>query len=338
MRRLTCLKSCILSTFLFLGLICIVLGSLAGIVAWHGYQVRQVAIASDPHSVKFDNEDRSYRIYVPDNLPEETAVPLVFVIHGGGGTDEGIERVTKARFNALADEHGFIVVYPQGIDKQWSDGRDDDFRPESHKNGVDDVGYFEFLIDEVSGEYNIDAQRIYATGISNGGFMSMRLACDASDKFAAVGIVTATLSNALGDICAPSNPIGIAIFNGTADPLVPYNGGDVKIFWQKRGAVHSTDETVEFWVEQNQCDTEPQTDKLADKDPDDKTRVTRYIYSNCADNVQVILHKIDGGGHTWPGGVPYLPKFIVGRVTDDINGADEIWEFFSTQKLDGATE
>lgn len=337
MRRLTCLKSCILSTFLFLGFICVVLGVLAGMVAWHGYKVRQVAIASDPYSVSFDSEDRSYRLYVPANLPEGEAVPLVFVIHGGGGTAEGLERVTEGRFNELADEHGFIVIYPQGIDKQWSDGRADDFRSDAHQDGVDDVSYFKFLIGEVASQYDIDAQRIYATGISNGGFMSMRLACEASDLFAAVGIVTANMSKALGETCAPTEPIGIAIFNGTHDPLVPYDGGHVQILWQKRGAIHSTDETVAFWVEQNQCDTDPNTENLTDTDPNDQTRVTRHTYTNCAANANVILYKIDRGGHTWPGGMPYLPRFMVGRVSHDINGADEIWTFFVTQTL-GLTE
>lgn len=312
-------------------MICVVFGALTGWVAWHGYRVNRIALASDPQTVKFDGQERSYRIHVPDNLPADTPVPLVFAIHGGGGTAEGMERVANGRFNELADQDGFIVVYPQGIDKQWSDGRNDDFRSDAHQDGVDDVGYFEFLIDEVSAQYNIDPQRIYPTGISNGGFMSMRLACELSDRFAAVGIVTANLSKDLAATCQPSEPIGIIILNGTNDPLVPYEGGHVKIFWQKRGAIHSTDETVEFWVDHNDCQTPPTVATLADKDPDDKTRVEQSTYADCADNVQVILDKIDGGGHTWPDGVPYLPQFLVGRVSRDINAVDEIWSFFQTQ-------
>jgi polyhydroxybutyrate depolymerase len=319
---LKCLGGCLVG---ILAVACLSACSIVGVGIYYRHRLNQYPVESKAVQVDFDGHERSYRIYVPENLAEPA--PLVFVIHGGGGDATGMEQMTKTRFNELADRDGFIVVYPQGIDNQWSDGRADDFRPESHQAGVDDVGYFNFMIDDVAADYDVDEDHIFATGISNGGFMSMRLACELSDRIAGVGIVTAQMSVDLGKTCQPSEPVKVLMMNGTDDPLVPYEGGHVEVFRRKRGAIWSVDETVDFWVAQNGCDEVPLSERLPDEE-DDGMRVERRDYAGCVAGGEVVLYRVEGGGHTWPGGVQYLPSLIVGKATQDMSGADEIWAFW----------
>lgn len=322
---LKCVGGCLVMVFT---VACLSACAVVSVGVYYRNQLNKISIESEEIQVEFDGHDRTYRIYVPDNVTDPA--PLVFVIHGGGGEATGMERMTAGGFNDLADRDGFIVVYPQGIDNQWNDGRKDDFRnSDAHTAGVDDVGYFDFMIDDIASNYAINEDRIFATGISNGGFMSMRLACHLSDRIAAVGVVTAQMSVDLVDTCAPQDPVGILMMNGTDDPLVPYEGGYVKVFFQKRGAIWSTDETIDFWVNYFECDDMPLSERLPDVEDDDM-RIQRETYTGCVDGAGVILYQIEGGGHTWAGGIPYLPALIVGHTAEDIVAADEIWAFFQT--------
>lgn len=153
------------------------------------------------------------------------------------------ELLTRAAFNRIADRDGAIVVYPDGVDRHWDDGRD---LPETAaRENVDGVGFMLALVAGVASEHPLDRGRIFATGISNGGFMSMRLACDAATTFAAVAPVTATLSEKLGARCNPAQSVVVAIINGTEDPLVRWSGGTVKVLGVSRGAVWSAEKTFE---------------------------------------------------------------------------------------------
>jgi polyhydroxybutyrate depolymerase len=262
------------------------------------------------------------------------AAPLIFVLHGGGGSASNMELLTRGAFNRIADREGAIVVYPEGVDRHWNDGRD---LPETAaRENIDDVGFILALIEEVARQYSLDRGRIYATGISNGGFMSMRLACDAAGTFAAVAPVTAVLSEKLGARCAPTRPVAIMIINGTEDPLVPWTGGMVKVLGVSRGAVWSADRTFERWLELDGC--RPRGDgALTDNDPADKTAVVVHR-ERCRDNVEVRLYEVRGGGHTWPGGVAYASERLVGRVSREFDASQEIWTFVKSHARSNAKE
>ncbi len=245
-----------------------------------------------------------------------TPLPTLLVLHGSGGDGRRMQQLTN--FNHLADAEGFMVVYPDGVAREWNDGRI--FRPST----VDDVGFISALIDRLVAEYGADPERIFASGISNGGLMSYRLACDLSGKIRGIAAVAANLARDLHPNCTPRLPIAVLIMNGTADPLVPYNGGEIM---GGRGVVLSTEETVAFWRAHNQCTDRPEVQALPNRAPLDRTRVYLTAYQNCA--AKVALYRIEGGGHTWAGGLQHLPAALVGRHSRDIDASAVIWAFFA---------
>lgn len=284
---------------------------------------RQRANAEAPcYATTHDGLERFVRIYAPSG--HAGPLPIVFVIHGGGGSAGNMEWLTANRFNRIADRDGVLVVYPEGIENGWNDGRSD-LRTEAVRRGIDDLGFLRKLPQELAALFSIDAARVYATGISNGGFMSFRLACDAADVFAAVAPVTANLTAELAPRCRPTRPISVAILNGTNDPLVPWNGGAVRVLFTNRGEVLSVPQTIARWRELNDCTAlEPRTAR--DEDADDGTTLRTHA-ARCAAGTELALFGIEGGGHTWPGGVQYLPRLLVGRTSRELDGAEAIWEF-----------
>jgi polyhydroxybutyrate depolymerase len=268
---------------------------------------------------------RTYRLYVPTRLHEPA--PLLFVLHGGGGSGSNMELMTRQEFNRIADRDGVIIVYPDGIGRNWNDGRSN-VRSTAMEEHVDDVGFFRALVRELSMRYPVDAKRVYSTGISNGGFMSFRLACDAADVFAAVAPVAANLSADIGPTCKPSRPVSVAILNGTEDPLVPWNGGQVGRFGIRRGEAWSTEKTFDTWAMLDGC-TERSDDQVIDNVADDHTSVVLHVRSRCKAGTEVRLYEIQGGGHNWPRGEKYLGEAIVGRISQELDGAREVWSFLS---------
>jgi polyhydroxybutyrate depolymerase len=227
----------------------------------------------------------------------------------------------------MAEAEGFLVACPEGVENHWNDGRAND-RSRAHIEDIDDVGFLLELIERISISHNVDRERIFVTGASNGGMMSLRMACEASDVVAAVGAVIASLPADLK--CKPANPISVMLMNGTEDPLVPWDGGQVRFFRQQLGEVLSTPDTVTFWVTANGCDSDAQSVELPDFDPSDDTRIGVDSYSGCDDDVSVILYTVYGGGHTLPGSTQYVPKFIIGRVSEDLHAGEVIWQFFGS--------
>jgi polyhydroxybutyrate depolymerase len=270
--------------------------------------------------------NRSYLVHFPDQNNLQTC-PVLFCLHGGGGTANGMIRLTYGRFNELSDKEGFIVVYPQGVDKGWNDGRKGDFST-AITDEIDDTGFFIRMIEALKSSHNIDTSKIFTCGISNGGFMSARLACDLSTLIRGAAIITATLGVDYLPLCKPSKPVRILIMNGTADPLVPYEGGDIKILRKTRGKIISTDEFVHLWTDRNVCNAVPIKEFFPNIDPGDGTRVELSRYSACAEGSEVLFYKIINGGHTWPGGKQYLNEKYIGKTSRDINACDEIWDFF----------
>ncbi len=244
---------------------------------------------------------RTLRIYAPAH--RRGVVPLVFVIHGGGGTGGNMEWLTRRGFNRIAD-----------------------------RKQIDDLGYLRALPQALAAQFPIDLTRVYATGISNGGMMSYRLACDAADVFAAVAPVAANISVELEPRCRPSRPVAIAVVNGTDDPLVPWNGGPIKVLWTTRGVVLSTPQTVARWRTLNRCGELETIGTLVDAVPDDGTALLEQT-ARCAQEAEVKVYEIRGGGHTWPSGMPYLGERLVGRVSRELDANEAIWRFFARFRL-----
>jgi polyhydroxybutyrate depolymerase len=279
-------------------------------------------------SILVNGLPRDYCIHVPASYTGKSAVPLVLEFHGGGGTADKQDRISE--MNAVADRNGFIVVCPQGMQKHWNDGRK---LPDAIS--VDDIAFVKSLIGKLEARYQIDTKRIYATGISNGGFFSERLAFEMPDTIAAAAMVVASLTEDLKQKhTTASKAIPVMFMLGTNDPLVPFNGGEIHVpFGKSRGTVVSATDAISFWVKHNSCKNTPKVTEVPNTDPSDGCRAMKYVYPDPAKHNDVVFYKIDGGGHTWPGGWQYMPPMIVGKVCRDFNGSDAIWEFFKAHPM-----
>lgn len=277
-----------------------------------------------------DGQERTYHLHLPPGFDKTKPMPLVLALHGGGGQGKLFDRHTGSTFSSAADKHGFVVVYPEGIQKQWNDGREVHLQDQADGKRVqDDLGFLSKLIDTIHAAYGTDPRRVYATGISNGGFMSVRLALDLSEKIAAAAPVTAQLADAVKDH-TPKQPVSMLFICGTEDPLVPYDGGDVRLFkfGRSRGKILSVNDSVERFTKYNGCAEEGKWQELPDADPSDETRVKVKKYAQGKSGAEVVHLKVEGGGHTWPGGVQYLPEKIIGRVSKDFSATEMIVDFF----------
>jgi len=281
-------------------------------------------------SVDVGGIERTFRVHVPPSYAAGTAVPLVFVLHGGGGEGEGMERLTH--MDEVADSGGFIAVYPYGIDRNWNDGR-----PEINPS-VDDVGFFRLMLDRLESDYSIDTRKVYSTGISNGGFMSYRLAFDLDGRIAAIAPVGAPMSEQQFARPPPSSPVSVLLIHGVDDPLCPWSGGDLGFSrtgrGMDRGRCVSVADTIGYWVSADGCGAQPVKTDLPDADPGDGTRVREELYGGGRSGTDVELLAVEGGGHTWPGGLQYLSERIIGRTNRDIDASSVIWEFFKSHSLD----
>ena len=278
-------------------------------------------------TVKVGDLNRTYYLHVPAKLPTDKPAPLVLMFHGGGGMPAFAERESK--FSELADREGFLVVYPEGIGKSWNDGRNDKVIA-AQRDKVDDLAFVAALIDDVAKDHKLDAKRVFSTGISNGAIFSHHLAANLSSRIAAIAPVVGGLAEASRDKFQPEKPVAVLILQGTDDPLVPYDGGDINALGSKRSGIIATDDAVKKWVEHNGCQREAVTEELAYKDSKDGCRVKKFTYAKGRDGTEVVLYRIEGGGHTWPNGMQYLPERLIGRVCRDINGTEVIWEFFKS--------
>lgn len=265
--------------------------------------------------INVDGIKRQYLLYVPPSLSRDRQVPLLLVFHGGGGHDYNMPRFTG--FDEIAKARVFLVAYPDSTNRHWNDGRE--------LASADDVGFVRALISDVERSYPVDANRIYATGISNGGFFSQKLACDLADRITAVASVAATMPEPLVPACHPSRPVSVMFMQGTDDPLVHIEGGAVA---KTHGRNISLADAVGFWVVHNQTAKKPDSADLPHHDPNG-TSIHRDIYQGGKQGSEVVVYTVRGGGHTWPGGEPYLPAFLVGKVNHDIDASNVIWEFFS---------
>ena len=290
--------------------------------------VSSSAIAVTKHTIDVDGQQRHYLLHTPSKVNTERELALVVVLHGGGGTARGIYRETGKRFAQLADRHGFFVVYPNAVRRMW------DFGAGKVSAGLrvrtDDRRFFEALLEHLTTSLPIDPRRVFATGISRGGQASYFLACQFPERIRAIAPVTMPMPEFMVQDCRATGEIGLALINGTADPLVPYAGGDIRVRGRSRGRVLSTAATVKQWRQRNGCQSRPSARRRIDT-ADDGTYVERSDWTECR-GAPVRRYRIVGGGHTWPSGRQYLSKRAIGPVSRDIDGATEVWDFFSTFK------
>ena len=270
-------------------------------------------------SITHDAMQREYILYVPANYSGTSSVPLILNYHGYGSNAS--EQMNYGDFRPIADTAGFLVVHPQGTlhfgITHWNVGG------WTIGSTADDVGFTAALIDSLAVEYSLDLTRIYATGMSNGGFMSFLLACQLSDEIAAIGSVAGSMTPETYNDCIPIHPSPILQIHGTDDGVVPYDGA----LWTK-----PIDDVLQYWVEYNNCNTIPTIISLPDIDPDDGSTVEYIVYDEGDNNVTVEHYKVLGGGHTWPGSA------LGGAGTNyDINASVEIWKFFSKYDLNSIT-
>ncbi len=258
---------------------------------------------SQEFSIIHDGLTRTYRLYVPPAYNPDSLYPLVINMHGLGSN--AFEQEVYTAFDSVADTAGIIVVYPNGINQTWNI---------SSSTGTDDVGFISALIDTLDYQYNIDLNRVFATGMSMGGFMSYRLACELSGRIAAIASVAGLQAFYP---CNPDRPVPVLQFHGTLDPVVPYAGVPT---------------TISNWVNYDLCPSDPTTFDLPDIDTNDNSTVTVYHYGPCAESTEVILYRINGGEHTWPGAT-----IIIGITNEDIKASNEIWNFFKKFTLQGST-
>ncbi len=290
---------------------------------------------------------RTYVTYVPRGLPK--SAPLVLVMHGSGERAAEIRIGTGYGFERLADEHGFAVVYPNAYTFDWNDcSKVGDF----HVNGtaVDDVGFLTTLVDKLITEISVDQHRVFATGVSAGGFMSMRLALEAPTRFRAVAAVAANVPAPENFKCTPQGQgTSVMIMNGTRDPLVPFAGGEVNLFglFYKGGNVRSSRESAQYFADRNQLAGPPATTRTTgadgvsveqvlwrrdSKDQDVKDKDAKDTYTKDGNpNADVELVAIHGGGHGLPQPYWRRPR-LLGPSPMAPNGPEMIWAFFARQR------
>jgi len=267
-----------------------------------------------------DDVKRRYIVYVPAShaTSPDRHYPVVLHFHGGGMT--AAEQMLYSRMNATAEEHEFIVAYPQGVSQDWNVGFG-----QSYAEGTDDVGFTEAVLDHLSATYRVDSTRIYATGLSRGGFFVQRLAVELSHRLAAVASVGAPLPVPVRDgaqLRGPQRPIGVMQVHGTADEIVMYGGKD--------GHYLSAAETHAYWLTRNGIAGAPMVTVHEDADSTDATSIT-VLTSGLTGQVVALL-TVHDGGHTWPGADPFNVGLPIGRTTRDVDVNEVMWRFFAAHQ------
>jgi len=265
----------------------------AGLLAASAYWWFQEGVSGQGDksgSLDIGGRTRTYSLHVPPAYDGKKPLPLVLVLHGAGQSPESAERMSG--MSVKADHENFLVVYPSGTGRSnrrptWNSGNCCGY---AMQNNVDDVAFLRALIDKVEQDYSVDPRRIFVTGISNGGMMSYRVGCELADKIAAI----APVEGAQDIDCRPSRPVSVIVFHGTADRLVPFNGGSTPFQIGPKRSDNSVANTVAFWVKQDGCSPTPKHEENG--------AVHTDIYSGCKNGTGVALYAIQGGRHSWPGG------------------------------------
>lgn len=313
----------------------------------------QQSFALDKVSIKHQHEKRLFYVHIPERLENAENLPVVLVFHGGGGSAEGMADMVE--MHKTGEKHGFITVYPEGIGSRignfhtWNSGK---CCGKAFEENTDDVGFVSRIIDQLVTDYNADPKRIYATGHSNGGMMSYRLACELSEKIAAVAPNGG--QDQKRESCPLKRPVPVLHIHGKADKCARYEGSEEcggcfeKLFTsiglpfkQPRRVCEPVEEIAAQWAGFNRCSSDvEQTFRKGD--------VTCNTYTKCKDGAEVTLCAIENAGHSWPGQKGVIKscenrpegrvcanwKEARGRINTDISANEFIWQFFTKYKIE----
>jgi polyhydroxybutyrate depolymerase len=251
--------------------------------------------------------------------------PTVIVLHGTVQTGQIMMHTTG--LEPLVDREGLVAVYPNGLAMQWNDGR----AAAAIWGPRDDVAFLRALVAHLVRTGVADPHRVYVLGFSNGGMMALRMMCEATDVFAALAVIGASLPLEIAPGCRPTAPMPSLVMNGTADPFVPYEGGQVVLHG---GIVLSTDQTLRFIRGVNGCSNSAQLAHIPDIDPYDGSAVVVVRWTHCASGAPVVLYRVEGGGHRIPNPDPGMPVLdvVLGRMNHDFDAAQAIWSFFKPRR------
>lgn len=276
-------------------------------------------------TVRVGGRERRYLLYAPARLAPSPA--LVVLFHGSGQTGDGMRVASGYEFDRLADEHGFVTAYPDGYEGNWNDCRRAAGYP-ARRHGIDDAGLFVAIADATRAAYGTD--RVFAVGYSNGGQFAFRLALEHPDRVAGVAVFAAGLPTEANCDCTPSErAVPVMVVNGTADPINPFDGGEVSIFgFGRRGAVRSSRDTAGYFAGLA-GHAAPTVTRLPKEGEADGTWVERVRWGAGGPN-EVVLDAVHGGGHAIPQ-PGYRPPRVLGRACRAVNGPAEVWDFFARQ-------
>ena len=283
----------------------------------------------------FEDDARTYWLYVPSSYDPATPTPLIVALHGR--YSNGISMAATTQFNPLAEQEGFLVVYPDGL-STWADYRaqpgdmswnyagatDLYFDP-----GYDDVGFLANLIDDLALDLNIDLNRVYVAGFSNGAYMTHHLACVDAERYAAFAAVAGSAYIGMDDLCQQDTPVSMLMIHGSGDNNILWNGIQEVVDGEPIYTSFPIPSLLGFWLEHNYCNPETY-DSVDIPNQDDITRVLKMSFTTCLNGADVGIYAIQNGGHNWSGSHVDLPFEIIGNINYDINASEVIWEFFET--------
>jgi polyhydroxybutyrate depolymerase len=316
--------------FFLRGLIIVVAlgGALFGYFIYSpGPEVPRLSGKLTKETLEVGGRKRTYLTYVPQGLAK--GAPLVVVMHGSGQAGADMRKWTGYGFERLADEHGFAVVYPDGYQGFWNACNIvGDYS--ANQLNIDDVGFLTGMVDKLIPEIGVDPGRVFAVGISRGGAMAIRLALEAPSRFRAVAAVSESVPTPENFKCKPAGQgsSSVIIMNGTKDPIVPFDGGEVKFLGLlKRGKVRSSRESSQYFADLNHITGTPETNE---GQVTDGIRVEQVLWRSDSP-IEVELVAIHGGGHGIPQPYWRYPR-ILGPTARELNGPEVIWAFFKRQR------
>jgi polyhydroxybutyrate depolymerase len=300
---------------------------LLGVVLLYGCKKNDVPVIANNSlselksiTISVDNVNRDFLLYVPTGFNKLDNLSTIIALHGGNGNPEGMLKL--ADFRSIADRDKVLIAYPAGIENSWNDARP----TAANKKSINDVNFIQQISNYLTTNYKASAKRIYVTGISNGGFMSSRLACELSNTIAAFAAVAATIEqNTVYANCNPSKPVPAMYIHGTYDPLVAILGGEMTA--GSGGFIVSHAQAISKWTSINRCSNTPMTTDLADV-ANDGTTIKERKYTGGTNGAEVVSYVIQNGGHTWPQGLQYQLESIIGKTSQDMNACEVIWQFF----------
>ncbi|KHD89346.1 MAG: hypothetical protein OM95_04260 [Bdellovibrio sp. ArHS] len=273
-------------------------------------------------SLTHQGRNRTYWLAVPQECLQTKTCPIVLAFHGGGGNGKNLEQ--RLQLAKETNARKMILILPDGVDKNWNDGR-----PEINAE-VDDVGFVDQILME-NASLRATASPVFLMGLSNGGQFVLRLACEQknSRRFKAFATVVSNFGEDLAKTCHPAFPTSGFLIFGDKDPIMPFHGGPVKgpLGWKNRGRVISADETARLWLNFNKCQRFT-TQGVLDENSEDRTSVSKEIAVGCSSGVDLKKWVIRGGGHGFPGAAEALPERFVGVISKEISAANEIFNFF----------